>query len=611
MEIKDYINYILEADEADKYTHVGAGTYVKKGDTDKDGKPKEGVQKFTKDDAGKFKPVKSGESEKPTDGQPKPEKKPEPKKEVKPAKAAPAKKPDFFADDFKPPFAEEAAAAAFEAGRTAVTRKLGDKIAKRFAGDVDVNNKRINVNVTDMDGKELTQLVRGEGKWKTVDQKFRDEAFDTAAKFVRAKAEVEAILDYMDSDDFAKLEVENEDAARGIRLYMDELNKHYLGAFNSSSLLAHDIKVWSKLEDDGTFKWKGPGSVQHEVKQSKKELAQIKRQQAYEKLSDEDKLLRSKNIFNSYPGEKVYATDSGFAYIVYSSTGEVKKFYAWDDSEQLDISPEETKAVLDKLRDGSGNPQFDSAAEAHQSKGKGGVPTGRISYDKEKLSEMLGELAKGQEVDGVPAKDFDLCTVQVKGSNLFCGDIPKTDEHPDGIPRATMPQLKTEYLETGPDGKPTKAAQLIRAGKLETKDGEVNAQPYFEKFLEERGFKKEPLEVDPEELKSTQAELSGGKVSGMMSRLEKEKPGDKGYDAITAPIFVSEDGYILDGHHRWAAVQAYNVRHPDKPLKMQVEVIKAKDGSKFGAEEMVELANEFQDDFGLKRKVAGETTGTR
>jgi hypothetical protein len=72
-------------------------------------------------------------------------------------------------------------------------------------------------------------------------------------------------------------------------------------------------------------------------------------------------------------------------------------------------------------------------------------------------------------------------------------------------------------------------------------------------------------------LKATQSELVGVKVAGMSKVLED--PNHPAYGKITAPIYVSKDGYVLDGHHRWAAIVSHNVANPKNPIKMTVRVI--------------------------------------
>jgi hypothetical protein len=131
--------------------------------------------------------------------------------------------------------------------------------------------------------------------------------------------------------------------------------------------------------------------------------------------------------------------------------------------------------------------------------------------------------------------------VTVPGTNLYCDDNL-------GIPRDQMPQFK---------GKPqpgTPAADMPL-----DKNGEVDTEPLFKKMLEEKGIKVVQTEVASDKLKATQSELVADKVIGMMNTLENDPTNE----SLTAPIYVSRDGYVIDGHHRWAAITAYNAKHPD------------------------------------------------
>ena len=49
-----------------------------------------------------------------------------------------------------------------------------------------------------------------------------------------------------------------------------------------------------------------------------------------------------------------------------------------------------------------------------------------------------------QSVDIGGEETTNLCDVTVPGTNMFCGDPLETDEHPSGIPRMEMPQLKSK-----------------------------------------------------------------------------------------------------------------------------------------------------------------------
>ena len=81
-----------------------------------------------------------------------------------------------------------------------------------------------------------------------------------------------------------------------------------------------------------------------------------------------------------------------------------------------------------------------------------------------------------------------------------------------GIPRAEMPQIKSEHR-----------------GAL------VN-------FLRARGIEARSAMVDPSQLKPTQAEFSPGKVQSAREFRGSERP-----------ILISSDGHVVDGHHQWLA----------------------------------------------------------
>jgi hypothetical protein len=75
-------------------------------------------------------------------------------------------------------------------------------------------------------------------------------------------------------------------------------------------------------------------------------------------------------------------------------------------------------------------------------------------------------------------------------------------------------------------------------------------QSAWEKFTaaaKADGVKFEDSQVSPGELKATQGEINAVKVLGMADAMQAGKKLGGG-----KPI-VSSDGYVLDGHHRWAA----------------------------------------------------------
>jgi hypothetical protein len=173
------------------------------------------------------------------------------------------------------------------------------------------------------------------------------------------------------------------------------------------------------------------------------------------------------------------------------------------------------------------------------------------------------------------APDYDLCQVSIPGTNLFCGDNL-------GIPRKEMPQLK---------GVPEKGSIADKLPK--EPNGEVNSETLFKKALENSGFKLTPKKIDASSLKATQSQLVGPKVVGMLGALKK----DPNHPKITAPIFVSKDGYILDGHHRWAAIVGLEFSQGKKVEMNVVEV-------DVPIEKLVDFTNKFTEKIGIKPKIA-------
>ena len=222
-----------------------------------------------------------------------------------------------------------------------------------------------------------------------------------------------------------------------------------------------------------------------------------------------------------------------------------------------------------------------------------------IGPSAEKEQEVLKQL---QSIG--PDDNVDLCTVQVPGTNLFCKGNKNS-------PREDMPQLKSKVIPGG------KADKLVKAGKLkiDPKNGEVNTEDIFKDMLEREGVSME--DPKPEfvgNLKATQNQLEGSKVNMFAKVLAGEQPfSDKKLsagqikawqDAIREPIIVSKDNYILDGHHRWAALVQHDVAN-GKGQDVQMDVKRVD----MEATPLVNKTNEFTNDMGLavkKKKPKGE-----
>jgi len=202
--------------------------------------------------------------------------------------------------------------------------------------------------------------------------------------------------------------------------------------------------------------------------------------------------------------------------------------------------------------------------------------------ERQKISMKIDELAKAgaeAKAKGEKAPNYNLCKVTVPGTNLYCSGNK-------GIPREDMPQFKGTPVPGSPADKLPKDV-----------NGEADTEALFKEMLQKENVSvSEPTPVSPDRLKATQSELVGVKVAGMSKVLED--PNHPAYKAITAPIYVSNDGYVLDGHHRWAAIVAHNAANPNNQIPMNVRVIDEP------IEPLVKRSNSFAEKMGIRAKKA-------
>lgn len=144
-------------------------------------------------------------------------------------------------------------------------------------------------------------------------------------------------------------------------------------------------------------------------------------------------------------------------------------------------------------------------------------------------TEIVDRIASGEQVTIEPnllktvlsamilRKDHpDITNLTLGGTRLMSRDNL-------GIARADMPQIPT------------------------------NQKAEYLKLLEDRGVTVERDEVKASELKPIQKEISGTTSGQIMVRMltNREPESQQGFDG--GAIVVSKDGYVIDGHHRWAA----------------------------------------------------------
>lgn len=204
--------------------------------------------------------------------------------------------------------------------------------------------------------------------------------------------------------------------------------------------------------------------------------------------------------------------------------------------------------------------------------------SGKPKVERKVVSRLdkLAQAAKAAKEAGKEAPDYDLCQVSIPGTNLFCSENK-------GIPRKEMPQLK---------GTPTENS-WADTNLPKDKNGEVDAEGAFKAMLKRKKVKTNETVVDAASLKATQSQLVGAKIAGMFQALKKE-PNHPG---ITAPIYVSKDGYILDGHHRWAAMVALDMADGLKE-SVQMPVIQVD----MDIESLVKATNDFASEIGIAQK---------
>jgi len=190
----------------------------------------------------------------------------------------------------------------------------------------------------------------------------------------------------------------------------------------------------------------------------------------------------------------------------------------------------------------------------------------------------LADLSTDAKKKGKAAPNYDLCQVSIPGTNLFCRGNK-------GIERQDMPQLK---------GKPVPGSWGDKNLEKDSK-GEVDGEASFKKMLKEEGVQLKNKRVDAAKLRATQKELVGSKVAGMLEALKKD-PKNAG---ITAPIFVSKDGYVLDGHHRWAAMVGLSMADGlPNPVKMDIIEVD------LDIKALVKMTNDFAEEIGIAQKKA-------
>ena len=202
--------------------------------------------------------------------------------------------------------------------------------------------------------------------------------------------------------------------------------------------------------------------------------------------------------------------------------------------------------------------------------------------------------------------DFELCNKMFSQVG-FCYDR-KGAKTTKGIVRKDMPQFSSQVDPKKPDSPAFKA---LMAGKGYTSPdqvtpedlkAEVNMERAYQEALKSAGYEINDQEVDAVSLKPIQGELLGSKVAAMYGTLVATQQDPENYGKAAArllePIYVS-DGYVIDGHHRWAAQCAVDIANgAGTNAKMKTRTI-TKGGKAVPIDGIIQFSNKFQQDIGL------------
>lgn len=81
-------------------------------------------------------------------------------------------------------------------------------------------------------------------------------------------------------------------------------------------------------------------------------------------------------------------------------------------------------------------------------------------------------------------------------------------------------------------------------------------------IMREQGIRFGKFNIAPSKLKHSQTGVDSDKVRNIMADIESGK--------LLPPIVISNDLYIIDGHHRWVAYTTLNASNPISVIKIDL-----------------------------------------
>jgi hypothetical protein len=157
---------------------------------------------------------------------------------------------------------------------------------------------------------------------------------------------------------------------------------------------------------------------------------------------------------------------------------------------------------------------------------------------------------------------------------------------------AKGPKVNVDHLLSGNMGIPRIEMPQIRSFKL----------PEFLSKLEKKGIKATKGERAVGSLKPTQNEIHGERVQEII-----EDPKER--ENLAKQIIISNDGFILDGHHRWAALTTIDPKakiktlHVDMPMRSLLKEAHAFEGVEYQkSEQETDMGGDLIDNLELLAK---------
>lgn len=94
-----------------------------------------------------------------------------------------------------------------------------------------------------------------------------------------------------------------------------------------------------------------------------------------------------------------------------------------------------------------------------------------------------------------------------------------------------------------------------------------NHKRFSKKIRKNYNIGSKTIKLSTKSLKPSQNEINGEIVEKVVESMKKTRKSKK-----EMPIVVSKDGYVVDGHHRWAAHKKMNPRKKIKALKIDAPI---------------------------------------